>query len=100
MTKLREGMRRWISNSSALANTLLSLLIKSMNNIGDKGSPYLRPRRCQIGGPGSPWSITQVLAVDNRMATSSLNLGPNPAFCSTSNSSAQETESNALAIQA
>jgi hypothetical protein len=85
-------------SSLSLSNNLLSESINNTNNICDRWSPCLRPRRCQIRGHGLPLSNTRVLAVQRRMATSLRNLVPNPAFWSTSKSIAQDTESNARAM--
>lgn len=50
--------------SFAFVNIRSKMSITRMNNIGDNGSPCLRPRRWLIRSPGRPFSSTRVEDVD------------------------------------
>lgn len=58
--------------------------IARMNNIGDRGSPSRRPRRCLIGLPGIPLRRIRDIVLPHRREMMSRNRCPNPSFCNTS----------------
>jgi hypothetical protein len=84
-------------SSMACLISLPSVSTARMNSCGDRGSPCRSPRRCQIGGPGSPLSNTIVLAVESRIASRSRNCVPKPYWCRTSNKNGQEIVSKDFA---
>jgi hypothetical protein len=80
----------------AAETSLPSTSTTSTNVMGESGSPCRSPWRCQIGGPGSPFSKILVLAEDKRIAIQAHHLSLNPYARSISKMNGQATESNAF----
>jgi len=67
-------------------------------SIGDKGSPYHRPRAWERRRPSRPLTSTLVLAEDSKMAIKSVQHCGKPMWRSSSSTNGHDTESNAFAI--
>jgi len=73
-----------------------STSITRINNIGDRGSPCLRPRWWKIMSPGFPFTKICVEEVDKIKQMRSHHRWPNPTLRIISRRNDQQTESNAL----
>jgi hypothetical protein len=83
---------------AAFAMRRFTVSITKMNNMGDSGSPCLRPRRCVMDCPGTPFNKICVEEVASIPLTISHQILPNPSFSSTSIKKVQDTESKAFVI--
>lgn len=72
--------------------------ITRMKSWGDSGSPCRRPRRCCIGGPGTPLIRIFVLVMESNTARESRNRLPKPYSRRTSNKKGHEMVSKAFAM--
>lgn len=83
---------------AALLITLVKTSMAMTNSNGEIGSPCLKPCACMKLLPGTPLTITLVLAVLSRAATHPIHFMPNPLARSTSKRNGQANESKAFGI--
>lgn len=85
-------------DASANKSRLLRTSMAKTKNIGDRGSPWRRPRPCQMGQPGRPFSKIRVDEEKNMMQSQGRHLGPKPFRLRTSKRNGHEFLINMLKI--
>ena len=98
----RSGERPWslvsIPNSVATSRSLCRGSIAMTKRRGDRGSPCLRPRPCQIGGFGTPLRMTLEVEVERIAAIHSRHLIGKPRCSRRVRIYSQRIESKAFAM--